>query len=86
LLKISAKINDRLEIAFGKQGQTSMRVQMRRNTADWINVGDPTSTPFTDTTPSIGGNPEKREYRGVFLQKNDTVGKFSDIVSVVTTP
>jgi hypothetical protein len=85
-LKVSAKINDRVEIAFGKQGQNAMRVQMRRGTFDWLTVGDPTSTPFIDNTASIAGNPEKREYRGVFLQKNETVGQFSDIASVVTTP
>jgi hypothetical protein len=85
-LKITAKINDRTEISFNKQGQTAMRVQMRRDTADWLTVGDPTNTPFIDNTASIGNNPEKREYRGVYLLKNETIGQFSDIVSVVTTP
>jgi hypothetical protein len=85
-LKISARINDCTEIQFSKQGQTAIRIQMRRGRADWTNVGDPTSSPFIDGTISVGNNPEKREYRGVFLLKNETIGQFSDIVSVVTTP
>jgi hypothetical protein len=86
-LKISAKINDRTEISFGKQGQTAIRLQMRRGgTADWITVGDPTSSPFIDNTASTANNPEKREYRGVYLLKNETIGQFSDIVTAVTTP
>jgi hypothetical protein len=75
-----------LEVSFNKQGQTAMRVQMRRGTADWTTVGDPTSSPFIDSTAIIGNNPEKRDYRGVYLLKNETIGQFSDIVSVVTTP
>jgi hypothetical protein len=59
---------------------------MRRGSADWLTVGDPTNTPFIDTTASLGNNPEKREYRSVYLLKNETIGQFSDIVSVVTTP
>jgi hypothetical protein len=85
-LKISAKINDRTEISFGKQGQTAIRLQMRRGTTDWTTVGDPTSSPFIDNTASTANNPEKREYRGVYLLKNETIGQFSDIVTVVTTP
>jgi hypothetical protein len=85
-LKISAQINDRTEISFGKQGQTAIRLQMRRGTADWLVVGDPTTSPFIDNTASTANNPEKREYRGVYLLKNETIGQFSDIVTVVTTP
>lgn len=86
-LKIAVMINDRTEISFSKQGQSAIRLQMRRGgTADWITLGDPTSSPFTDSSQSVGGNPEKREYRGVYLLKNDIVGQYSDIVSVVTTP
>jgi hypothetical protein len=59
---------------------------MRRGNVDWTNVGDPTSSPFIESTDGIGNNPEKREYRGIYLLKNETIGQFSDIVSVVTTP
>jgi hypothetical protein len=85
-LKVTAKINDRIEVSFSKQGQTAIRLQMRRGTADWISLGDPTSSPFTDNTASTGGNPEKREYRGVYMLKNEIVGQYSDIVTIVTTP
>jgi hypothetical protein len=86
-LKIAVIINDRTEISFSKQGQPAIRLQMRRGgTADWITLGDPTSSPFIDNTHSTANNPEKREYRGVYLLKNETIGQFSDIVTVVTTP
>jgi hypothetical protein len=86
-LKIVAMINDHAEISFSKQGQSAIRLQMRRGgAAEWITLGDPTGSPYIDNTLSTGNNPEKREYRGVYLAKNVTVGQFSDIVVIVTTP
>jgi hypothetical protein len=85
-LKVTAKINDRVEVSFSKQSQPAIRLQMRRSTADWISLGDPTNSPFTDNTASTGNNPEKREYRGVYLLKNEIIGQYSDIVVIVTTP
>jgi len=81
-----AVINDRVELAFNKQGMTAVRFQMRRGNGDWVTVGDPTSSPFIDTTPSIDGKPEKREYRAIYLVKNEPVGQYSDIITIYTTP
>jgi len=36
--------------------------------------------------PTAGGNPEKREYRAIYLIKNQPVGQYSDIITVYTTP
>lgn len=78
--------NDRIELTFDKQRQSAVRFQMRRGNESWVNVGDPTSSPYIDATPSVDGNPEKREYRSIYLIKNDTVGQYSDIITVYTTP
>lgn len=78
--------DDRVELTFGKQGQPAVRFQMRRGSGDWTTVGDPTSSPFIDTTPSLDGKPEKREYRAIFVNKNEPVGQYSDIIVIYTTP
>lgn len=85
-LKGGAMANDKVEIVFNKQGQKICRIQMRRGGGSWNTVADPDSVPYIDETPSVGGNPEKREYRGIYLQKNNPVGQYSDIIVIVTTP
>jgi hypothetical protein len=85
-LKSKALPDDKVEHAFNKQGQKAVRVQMRRGGGDWQNVGDPTNSPFIDETASTGGNPEKREYRAIYLKDNKPFGQYSDIVTVFTTP
>ncbi len=77
--------DDRVSLVFNKQGQSAVRFQMRR-AAVWTTVADPTTSPFIDATPSTGGNPEKREYRAIYLEKNQPIGQYSDIITVYTTP
>lgn len=79
-------VDDKVEISFNKQGMAACRIQRRRGGGDWEIVGDPTNSPFVDDTPSVGGNPEKREYRGIYLEKNQPVGQYSDIITVYTKP
>jgi len=69
-----------------EQGQKAARIQMRRGGSDWTTSDDPTNSPFVDGTPSTGGNPEKREYRAIYLKDNKPFGQYSDIVTVFTTP
>jgi hypothetical protein len=85
-LKIKAMPDDKVELAFSKQGQKGCRIQVRRGGGDWTNAGDPNTSPYIDETASTGGNPEKREYRAIFLKDNRPFGQYSDIVTVVTTP
>lgn len=86
LLKPQALIDDVVEIGFNKQTQTAIRIQREIGVDNWTSVGDATSSPLLDDTPSPDGKPEKRRYRGVYLAKNQPVGQYSDIVTVVTTP
>lgn len=85
-LKGAPMTDDRVSITFNKQGMKAVRVQMRRDDGDFANVGDPTTSPFIDTTQSVDGKPEKREYRGIYLENNQPVGQYSDIITVYTTP
>lgn len=85
-IKPQALIDDRVEIAFKKLGQAAIRMQRETGDDKWTNVGDATSSPFIDETPSPDGKPEKRRYRAIYLAKNQPVGQYSDIVTVVTTP
>ncbi|HMS43547.1 MAG TPA: hypothetical protein PKE69_25175 [Pyrinomonadaceae bacterium] len=77
--------DDKVSLTFNKQGQSAVRFQMRRG-GEWITVGDPTSNPFIDTTASVDGKPEKREYRAIYLVKNQPIGQYSDIITIYTTP
>lgn len=81
----TAMPDDKVSLTFNKQGQSAVRFQMRRG-GDWATVGDPNSSPFIETTASIDGKPEKREYRAIYLVKNQPVGQYSDIITVYTTP
>lgn len=81
-----ALADDRVELTFNKQNQPAVRFQMRRGGNDWVTVGDPTSSPFKDATPSLDGKPEKREYRAIYISKNEPVGQYSDIITVYTSP
>lgn len=78
--------DDKVAVTFKKQGQTAVRLFRRRNGGDWETTGDPTVSPYIDQTASVGGNPEKREYRAICLKANVPVGQYSDIVTVYTTP
>lgn len=59
---------------------------MRLPGGEWTNAGDPSTSPYIDETRSTGGNPEKREYRAIYLRDNKPFGRYSDIVTVITTP
>lgn len=78
--------DDRIELSFNKQNQSAIRFQMRRGSGEWNSVGDPTSSPFIDASASLDGKPEKREYRAIYINKNEPAGQYSDIITVYTTP
>lgn len=87
-LKITSKSGNIVEIAFSKQGQDAMRVEMKRKSeTEWGLAGTYLSSPGTHAVPSIPPDePESRQYRGVLIKKNDPIGNLSPIYTVVTTP
>jgi hypothetical protein len=81
-----ALADDKVELSFKKQGQQAVRWQMRRGGGDFGSDKDGTTSPLIDETPSTGGNPEKREYRAIYLKNNKPIGQYSDIMTVFTMP
>lgn len=63
-------------------------VQCRRTgDADFITLGRDNYSPYVDGRPPVtAGASETRQYRMRYIHKDDEVGDWSDIVSVVTLP
>lgn len=80
--------NGDIEIKFKKFGLPAIRVDWRRKgETDWNLAGVYTSSPAIHSHPSDPpGDAESREYRGVLMQKNTPVSKFSDISVIATNP
>lgn len=85
-LKATALVNDKVELKFDKQGMKAVRIRRLLAEGTAQNLADPTTSPFIDQTASPNGQPEKRQYQAVYLENNEPVGQYSDIVVVVTTP
>ncbi len=75
-----------VEVKFKKGKFDGILLQCKKATGDFETVGNVISSPFDDKTPSANDKPEKREYRAKYLNGNETVGQFSDVVTVVTNP
>ena len=54
---------------------------------DWTLLGTHNYSPYVDTRPPLTpGSSETREYRLRYLDHDDPVGDYSDIISATTTP
>jgi len=54
---------------------------------DWVDLGQDNYSPYVDGRPPVTvGASETREYRMRYLDKDNEVGEWSDVVSVVTIP
>lgn len=69
-----------------KAGYSGVTIQCKRTgEADWAALGRDDYSPFNDKRPPVTpGAPETRQYRLRYLKKDDEVGDWSDIVTVVT--
>jgi hypothetical protein len=69
-----------------KAGFTGVVIQgKRQGDGDWVTLGRDNYSPFEDKRPPLtAGAPETRQYRMRYLKKDDEVGAWSDIVTVVT--
>lgn len=86
-LTVKALNDGAVEIKFSKQGLDAMRVDWRKKgDGAWLLAGVYTGSPGIHDTPSTGGEPEGREYRGILLKKNVAVSQYSPTYNVVTTP
>lgn len=71
-----------------KRGHSGVMIQSRRQgDAAFLDLGRDYFSPFDDErAPLAAGVAETREYRMRYLDKDDPVGDWSDIVSVTTKP
>jgi hypothetical protein len=77
-----------VRIEFKKSGFDGVFIECRRKgETDWTKLGIDLFSPFIDARPPLeAGVPEVREYRLRFLLRDEAVGEWSDIISVITTP
>jgi len=59
----------------------------RAGESDWSDLGKDNYSPYVDGRPPLtAGTSETRQYRMRYLDKDNEVGEWSDVVSVVTIP
>lgn len=59
----------------------------RGDETNWTRIGFDMRSPYEDDrAPLVAGKPEERRYRLIYFIDNQTVGVWSDIISVVTLP
>jgi hypothetical protein len=77
-----------VRIEFNKARFDGVLVESRRaGETGWQSLGIDNFSPYTDERPPLeAGKPEVREYRLRFVERDEPVGDWSDIVSVTTTP
>ncbi|MFL6258033.1 MAG: hypothetical protein ACJ74T_23735 [Pyrinomonadaceae bacterium] len=77
-----------VRVEFNKAGFDGVRVESRRaGELVWQSLGTDNFSPYTDERPPLeAGKPEVREYRLRFVERDEAVGDWSDIVTVTTTP
>lgn len=84
----AALAGGRVRVEFNKAGFDGVQVEGRRaGETAWQPLGTDSFSPYTDERPPLeAGRPEVREYRLRFVERDEPVGDWSDIVPVTTTP
>ena len=76
-----------LEVTFTKQGQSAMRFEIRHKGGDWTFVTVLTTSPGTfAVTPATAGVAEQIEIRSILIEKNESVGNYSDTKNAFIAP
>ena len=86
--KASAQAGGEVKIEFSKVGFDGVLIEGRRGSETaWGRLGTDNYSPYLDTRPPLeAGRPEVREYRLRFIERDEPVGEWSDIITVTTTP
>ena len=86
--KAVALPNSQVRIDFVKGGFSGVLIEGRRTGEDaWALLGTDNFSPYIDTRPPLTpGAAEVREYRLRYLERDEPVGDYSDIISASTTP
>ena len=73
-------------IGFLKRDFTGIEISCRRGSeSEFSFLARDTEEPYVDTRANLSAGPETRYYRAQFLNKDQAVGQFSDVL-VVTVP
>jgi hypothetical protein len=77
-----------VELSFSKLKSDGINIYCQREgDADWVMLAHAIVSPYTDNRPLLqAGKPELRRYSGVYVQKYQEVGLFSDEVVVNCAP
>lgn len=80
--------NSSVSLKFNKGQSNGVQIETKRaSEANYSVLGSYFKSPVTDgRAPLVAGQPEIRYYRARYLDGNDPLGAYSDIVSVVTIP
>ena len=86
--KAVALPNSHVRISFVKRNFNSIQIEGRRpDQTEWALLGIHHHSPYIDTRPPLtAGRAEFREYRLRYLDRDQPVGDYSDIISASTTP
>lgn len=79
---------DGVKIEFNKAGFDGVLIESRRpNETAWSRLATDNYSPYIDTRPALEtGRPEVREYRLRYLERDEPVGEWSDIITATITP
>jgi len=79
--------NYAVETDFRKYGMDALRIEFRHKGGNWILAAILTSSPGVfNIIPSVSGDAEQIEVRGIFLLKNQPFGNYSPTYNVVIQP
>jgi hypothetical protein len=85
-LRTISAIAGEVTIGFRKNGFTGVEISCRRGSeTEFSFLARDTEEPYVDTRANLTAGPETRYYRAQFLNKDQAVGQFSDLL-VVTVP
>ena len=85
--KAIALPNSEVRIEFVKGNYAGVLVEGKRGTGGWELLGRDNFSPYLDARPpQTAGQPEKREYRLRYLDGDEPVGEYSDVLMAVTKP
>lgn len=75
-------------VKFKKGGFSGVEVwSQRAGETTWVRIATDSYSPYVDNRPPlVAGQPEERRYRLRYLQLDEPVGEFSDVMSVVVGP
>ncbi|MEK6261835.1 MAG: hypothetical protein AABP62_24820 [Planctomycetota bacterium] len=82
-LKATAVMAGSVTLGFNKSTSSGVRIESQRGaeTAFSFQAID-TSSPYVDTRPNLTAGPETRQYRAIYLDRDNLVGEYSNTITV----